>query len=335
MKNYLFAGFVIILAIVGLRLSVFTVDAADYAYVTVLGEHVATYDGADLTGGAGLHVGWPWPVQAVQRLDRRLQQFDLPATELLTHDPEGKTIDKMLLVEAYVCWKIADRDAVDLFVRRIGTVERANAILEPRIRSELGAAIGQMRMDDLVSTESAAGGRTRVDVTVDGLHDRLLATLKQPVREEYGIDLVDIRLRRFSHPAQVRDSIFERIRSERNKKVTEYDSEGKRLASDILTKADEASRNMLAKARSEEVQRKGEADAEAMRIRSEAHRQDPEFYAFLKKMEKLQAILGDNKTVLLLSTNRPLFESLFQPPRPDAGKQSPPQDEKKAKGGPG
>ncbi len=231
MKKLIYPLTLLILATVGLRLSVYTVDAAEYVYVTLLGEHRATYDGGAEATGAGLHFGWPWPAQAVQRLDRRLQQFDLPATELLTHDPEGKTIDKMLLVEAYVCWKIADRQAVDLFVRRIGTVERANAILEPRIRSELGAAIGQMRMDDLVSTDVVPGtGKTRVDVTVDGLHDRLLSALKKPVTDEYGIELVDIRLRRFSHPAQVRESIFDRIKSERNKKVTEYIEEGGRLA---------------------------------------------------------------------------------------------------------
>lgn len=321
MKKYLYPLIVVAVAIVGLRLSVYTVDAAEYAYVTLLGEHVATYDGAEDATGAGLHFGWPWPTQSVQRLDRRLQQFDLPATELLTHDPEGKTIDKMLLVEAYVCWRIADQNAVDRFVQRIGTVERANAILEPRIRSELGAAIGQMRMDDLVSTENVPGtGKTRVDLTVEGLHRRLLDELKEPVRAEYGIELVDIRLRRFSHPDQVRASIFERIKSERYKKAAEYDSEGERQASDIVTKAEENARNMLARARADEVKLKGEADAAAMRIRNEAHQKDPEFYAFLKKMEKLQAVLGDNKTVLLLSTHRPLFEALFQPPRPPVEK---------------
>jgi membrane protease subunit HflC len=325
-KKYLYPLALILLVAVVLRLSVYTVDAAEYAYVTLLGEHLATYDGTDEATGAGLHLGWPWPVQSVQRLDRRLQQFDLPATELLTHDPEGKTIDKMLLVEAYVCWRIADQAAVDLFVRRIGTVERANAILEPRVRSELGAAIGQMRMDDLVSTDIVAGtGKTRVDLTVDGLHRRLLEALKKPVRDEYGIELVDIRLRRFSHPAQVRESIFDRIRSERNKKVTEYLSEGERLASNIQTTAEEKSRQMLANAHYDEVKVKGEADADAMRIRNEAHQQDPEFYAFLKKMEKLQSILGDNKTVLLLSTNRPLFEALFQPPRPQLEKKTAPE----------
>ena len=306
-----------LLLIVGIRLSAYTVDAAEYAYVTVLGEHVATYDGSSAEGGAGLHVGWPWPIQSVQRLDRRLQQFDLPATELLTHDPQGKTIDKMLLVEAYVCWKVADRDAVDRFVRRIGSVERANAVLEPRVRSELGAAIGQMRMDDLVSTDVVPGtDRTRVDVSVEQLRDRLLTSLREPVLREYGIELVDVRLRRFSHPAQVQESIFGRIKSERQKKVAEFQSEGDRLARNIESAADGKVRELLARARSEEEKRKGQADAEAMRIRNEAQRQDPEFYAFLKQMEKLQSILGDSKTVLLLSTHRPLFEALFQPPRP-------------------
>src|SRR5436190_1362019 len=106
------------------RLSLYTVDAGEYAYVTLLGRPIATFDGAD-SGEAGLHVGWPWPVQSVQRLDRRVQIFDLPATELLTHDPEGKTIDKTLSVEAYVVWKIADRDGVDAFVRTMGTPEKA------------------------------------------------------------------------------------------------------------------------------------------------------------------------------------------------------------------
>jgi membrane protease subunit HflC len=337
MRKILYAFILLILVVVALRLSVYTVDAAEYAYVTLFGAHIATFDGSDESTGAGLHVGWPWPAQSVQRLDRRLQQFDLPATELLTHDPEGKTIDKMLLIEAYVCWRIADRDAVDRFVQRIGSVERASAILEPRIRSELGAAIGQMRMDDLVNTAvDVDSGKTRVDQTVEGLHDRLLKLLSGPVRDEYGIELVDIRLRRFSHPAQVRDSIFERIRSERNKKAAEYVSEGDLLARKIKTATEEATRQKLAEAHADEVKVKGEADAEAMRIRNEAHRQDPEFYAFLKKMEKLQSILGDKQTVLLLSTNRPMFESLFQPPRPQLDKKAPaPEAEPKKKAGAG
>src|SRR5439155_901881 len=120
---------------------------------------------------AGLKFGFPWPIQQVQRLDRRIQQFDLPAMEQLTHDPEGNTIDKLLAFEAYVVWKIADDraddkaedKAVDRFVKGIGSAERARTILEPRINSELSAAIGEKRMDDLVNTTAAGNGQTKVD----------------------------------------------------------------------------------------------------------------------------------------------------------------------------
>src|SRR5688572_1281332 len=91
-------------------LSLFTVDRSEFVYVTQFGRHVATYDGAD-EQQAGLHLKWPWPIQSVQRLDRRLQYFDLPGAELLTRDAKGNTIDKTLTLDAYVCWRIADASA--------------------------------------------------------------------------------------------------------------------------------------------------------------------------------------------------------------------------------
>src|SRR5437016_4240210 len=77
------------------------VDRTEFVYVTQFGRHVTTYDGAR-DEDAGLHGRWPWPVQSVQVLDRRLQVFDLPATELLTHDPRGQTIDRTLTITPYV-----------------------------------------------------------------------------------------------------------------------------------------------------------------------------------------------------------------------------------------
>jgi membrane protease subunit HflC len=303
---------------VAVRWSLYTVDAGEYAYVTLLGRPIATFDGAD-PNEAGLHVGWPWPVQSVQRLDRRVQIFDLPAAELLTHVPEGKTIDKTLSVEAYVVWRIADKDGVDAFVRTMGTPEKAREVLWSRINSLLGAAIGQMRMDDLVTTQPGTEpGRTHVDDTLERLRKTLFDDLRDQARKEYGIELVDVRLRRFSHPSEVRESIFARIRSERAKKATEYEAEGKRLASNIESEADAKATEILAKARAEETALKGKADAEALAIRNRAQSEDPEFYAFLKRMEKLQSILAENRSMLLLSTHRSMFDSLFQPPRPDA-----------------
>jgi membrane protease subunit HflC len=322
----LFYILVAIVILIVARMSFYSVDATEYVYVTQLGKRVATFDGGD-KDGAGLHVGWPWPVQANTRLDRRLQAFDLPSTEFLTHDPEGKTIDKTLTVEASVFWRIVNADAVDRFIRRMGTAERARDILGQRVTSQLGAALGQMKMDDLINTEPGKEpGKTHVDDTLEALKARLLSRLQKDLDKDYGIALVDIRLRRFNHPVDVRKEIFERIRSERQKKVSYYESEGKKQASNITSAAVEKERGLLAKARYEAEKLKGEADTEAIRIRNQAHSQDPEFYAFLKKLEKLQSILGDNKTVLLLSSHRPLFDLLFQPPRPNSANNGSPSN---------
>jgi membrane protease subunit HflC len=260
-------------------------------------------------------------VQSVQRLDRRLQYFDLPATELLTHDPLGKTVDKTLTVEAYVCWRILgkeqDASAVDRFIRRMGTPERTREILGKRLNSQLGALVSRMRMDELISDQKDDRGARKVEQTLEALQGKLLSGLQTQARDEYGIELVDVRLRRFNHPAQVREAIFDRIRSERNLKVQDYSSKGERAARDIESKAEQEVRKLLADARRKEKIRKGQAETEADLIRNGAHSQDPEFYVFLKKLEKMQSILGENKTLLLLSTHRPIFDLLFRPPQPN------------------
>jgi len=303
-------------------LSTFTVDRTEYVYVTQFGRLVKVYDGLE---GAGLHWRWPWPVQTVHRLDRRLQVFDLPEIELLTRDDKGETIDKTITVDAYVCWRIDGEQGVERFIRAMGTSERAREILEPRIISRLGAEISTMKLEDLISVVSPEEAHRRMDE----LRERLVGNsaadqettggLHEQARESYGIDLVDIRLRRTSHPAEVRDAIFARIRSERAKKVADYQGQGALLASKIKSEAELEARNILTDAKAAEQLIKGKADAEADRIRNLANSQDVEFYAFLKKLEEYQRILGDNKSVLLLSSHRDLFDLLFKPPRLQGG----------------
>jgi membrane protease subunit HflC len=300
-------------------LSTFTVDRTEYVYVTQFGRLVKVFDGLD---EAGLHWRWPWPVQTVHRLDRRLQVFDLPEIELLTRDDKGETIDKTITIDAYVCWRIDGQQGVERFIRAMGTSDRAREILEPRIISRLGAEISNMKMEDLISVVTPEEAHRRMDKLRDRLvgnsagdHDTT-ANLHEQARESYGIDLVDIRLRRTSHPPEVRDAIFARIRSERAKKVADYQGLGALLASKIKSEAELEARNILTDAKAAEQLIKGKADAEADRIRNLAHSQDVEFYAFLKKLEEYQRILGDNKSVLLLSSHRDLFDLLFKPPQP-------------------
>ncbi|MFO0879592.1 MAG: protease modulator HflC [Gemmataceae bacterium] len=292
--------------------SVYTVDASEYVYLTQFGRRVAVFDGA-LDDQAGLHVKWPWPIQAVQRLDRRLQTFDLPEAELLTRDPRGNTINNTLTIDAFICWRIDGAEGADRFVRTVGSIEGAQLILGQRVGSELGAAIAEMELDDLISTDP-----NRVDRQRERLRERLLnegsPSLRESARETYGIEVVDVRMRRMNHPPNVRDAIFDRIRSERARKAAEYQSEGEKMAAEIRSGAERDVTQMKADAEGRAIELRGEADAESDRIRNEAQRADPRFYAFLKKLEDYQRILGDGKTTLLLSSHRDLFDLLYDPP---------------------
>src|SRR5262245_52439279 len=294
MRTFLLIAAGIVILVIA-RLSVFTVDRTEYVYLTQFGRPVATYDGA-LAADAGLHFKLPWPVQSVIRLDHRLQHFDLLGAELLTQDPNGNTIDKTLTIDAYVCWRVADKDGVDQFIRAVGTPEQAQILLRQQVSSDLGAAVARMELDDLVSTDPG-----RVDKNRKLLRDRLLdgkgiggeptlagPGLRKRALDEYGIEIQDIRVRRISHTPALSDAIFASIRRERGKKVADYESMGKKEAEDIRTAAERKSREMVAEARAEEARIKGQADADADRIRNEAFQKDPEFYAFLKKLEEYQ-----------------------------------------------
>jgi membrane protease subunit HflC len=307
----------------------FAVDRTEFVYVTQFGKSIATYDGET---EAGLHFKLPWPIQSVQRLDHRLQVFDLAGAELLTHDPDGKTIDKTLTISAFVCWRIADKDGVDRFIKSVGTPEQAEVLLGRQISSRLGAEISKMKLEDLISEVSDKDGKERMDALSrrlcnEGNPDEDNAagrqSLKQSALQTYGIEVVDIRLRRFNYPTQVRDAIFDRIRSERNKKVADYQSLGDQRAKEILSKAESEARIILADAHATEQRLKGEAEAKADQIRDQAHRKDVAFYTFLKKLAAYQRILADNQTVLLLSAHRDLFDLLFKPPSPEAGPSTP------------
>jgi membrane protease subunit HflC len=324
-----------VLMLVLVRMCVFTVDRAEFVYRTQFGRHVATYDGAG--PDAGLHFQWPWPIESVQRVDRRLQHFDLPGAELMTQDPKRKTIDKTLTIDAYVCWRIPDADHVDQFIRKVGTPEGAQAILGRQLNSELGAAVGKLQLDDLISVDADKNDvdgwvSKRVDEKREALRQKLLLEMNNG--SEYGIEIVDIRLRRLNHPPAVRDAIFERIRSEREKLVADYQSQGEREAADISSKSEYETRRIATEAEAESIRLRSQADAAADRIRSDAQIKDPQFYTFLKNLEEYERILGgENKSVLLLSTHRGLFDALFNPPVPGGPKRMAPESESKSKTG--
>lgn len=312
MRQFLFI-LVGIAVVAWLRTAIYTVDYSEFAYVTRFGEPVATRNGEN---EAGLYLKMPWPIDGVLRIDRRLQVADLPAVESLTRDALNQTVDKTLAVDAFVTWRVPESEAVDQFVRTVGTPEQARRVLAPRINGRLASVISTLPLEDLISIAN----EEELDKRSERLRAALLGSadedsaLQNQVRSEYGIEIVDLRIRRFNYPEAVRTSIAERIRSERARKVADYDSEGRKLAADILSSADKEARTIEAKARAQKQLIEGQADADADRIRNEAQAKDPEFYAFLQKLKAYQVLFSDTRDVLLLSTKHPLFDSLLNPP---------------------
>ena len=345
MKRVLLAVAAVLL-VLWARTALYSVDYTEFAYVTQFGERVAVHDGQT---AAGLKLKAPWPVQSVLRIDRRVQSFDLPAVESLTRDPVNRTVDKTIAVDAFVTWKIPDAEAADRFVKVVRTPEQAKKILGPLVNGRLAAVISTMPLDDLVGVtdvESALAGVTgsvavaaadsrfraadlkAIDERVERVRRRLLGeeavgggepaageNLRERALAEYGIQILDVRLRRFSYPEAVRGSIAERIRSERARKVADYESDARRRAADITTDAERVARTLEADARARKTEIEGAANAEAGRLRSSAYAEDREFYVFLEKLRSFQAMLADTRDVLLLSTKHPLFDVFRGPPQ--------------------
>lgn len=288
----------------------FAVDQAEFAHVTRFGAPVAALDGAT---DAGLHVKWPWPVESVRRVDRRLQVFDLPPVESLTRDPVSGAVDKTVAVDAYVCWRVPDATALERFVRAVGTPAQARRLLGPRVGGRLAAVVAGMDLGELVGVADAdAAGRR-----ADALRARLLGDgLAEAVLAEYGVELADVRVRRFGFPEAVREAIAERVRAERARKAAEYESDGRRRAAEIAAGADREARAIEASARADRQRAEAAADAEADRLRGRAHARDPEFFAFLQKMRAYQTMFAESRDVLLLSTRSELFDLLLKPPAP-------------------
>lgn len=303
------------IAILGLlwaRTACYSVDYAEFAFVTRFGEPVAKYDGAT---EAGLHFKLPWPIDNVLRIDRRLQSFDLPATESLTKDPATGTVDKTLTVDAFITWRIPNAAAADRFIKAAGTPDQVKRILAPRIGGRIAAVVSGLTLDELISVKPIA----EADARAEKLQQQLLGDdLKAKVLAEYGVEIVTLRIRRLSYPEAVRNSIYERIRSERGRKVAEYENDGRKQAAEIITKAEQDRRRVEVDAKAEKQLIESKADVTADQLRNEAHAKDPEFYAFLQKLKAMQTALSESRDILLLSLNHDLFKLLREPPK--AGK---------------
>jgi membrane protease subunit HflC len=285
---------ILVLALVGVALSsVVAVDETEFAIVTSFGRITAVY--GDDPEETGLHPKAPW--QVALRIDRRLKVFDPAPREVITGDKRN------LEVAPYVVWRVADPVR---FLRGSGSHEAAEARLDERVSAGLSDAIGRRELAALASTDA---GKWAVDALAQEVRDAVAPA----ARQELGVAVLDVRLRRFSHPLEVRPAVFDLIRSERRQVAAKLRAEGDAQYETITSQADRMRDTILAEAEAEARRIRGTAEAEATRLLNEAHTRDPQFFEFLRTLESYRAIL-DEQTTVVLSASSPLLKLLVQGP---------------------
>jgi membrane protease subunit HflC len=265
----------------------FTVHETQHAIVTRFGDPVRV-----LTE-PGLGIKWPWPVDVVRYFDSRLQVYDhpgpdYPAKEFLTQDK------KNIEVATYTCWRISDTLR---FYQNVYDREGAEARLSDIVVSELGTTLGHFDLSALISIDPEQYKR-------DHIVQQITTACAQRAARDYGIEIVDFRIKRIDFPVQNRSSVFDRMRAERKRIATRFRSEGDEQATEIRAAADKERVELLSEAYRQAKEIEGKAEAEAAHIYAQAYEQDPEFYEFLRTLESYETSLKKGTTVIISQDSR-------------------------------
>ena len=225
---------------------------------------------------AGLNYRVPF-VEQLTFFDRRLLEYDSNPTEIITQDK------KSLVVDNFSRWRIIDPLQ---FLRTVRNETGAQARLDDIIYSELRQELGRKDLSDIVSKDRA----------------QLMAKVTKASDEkarEYGIEIVDVRLKRADLPVENLKAIYGRMQAERQRIARQYRSEGKEQAQKIRAETNRERDVLLAEAYEKEQITKGEGDAKSIDLNAQAFGQDQEFYAFLKSLEVYRSSLKEKTTLLL------------------------------------
>ncbi len=286
-KTLIIVAAAILVAAIGS--SLFTVDETQIVVVTRFGKPVKVIQ------DPGLNVKLPSPFASVLRFDKRIMVYEPLPSEFLTQDK------KNILVQAFACWRIRDAQK---FLQTVKTREGAELRIGDTIRSELGSSLGTSPLSELISTEPEG-------VKIGEIMARVTADCAEKTMRNYGIELASVSLKRINFPEQNKASVYERMRSERQRIAKKYRAEGNEKASMINAETDKEVSRILSEAYREAEKVKGEGDAQAAKIYSEAYNKDPEFYKKLRTLESYKKFL-DEKTTVVLSADSELLEFLAE-----------------------
>jgi len=226
--------------------------------------------------GPGLHFKLPFIQRAVQ-FDARILDYDARQAQTITSDKKSMVLDN------YVRWRIAEPLA---FYRSLRTVADAQDRIDYTVYSQLRVFIGNHTLREVVSGQR---GSIIEEVTL-----RAADNLK-----EYGIEIIDVRIKRADVPRENQQAIFERMRAERTEQAKRYRSEGEAMAMQIRSEAERDRAIILADAQRTATILQGEGDDEAARIFAEALSQSPEFYTFQRSLEADRQAFKENSRIIL------------------------------------
>ena len=284
-------GILLILSIIiSLFLITYTVSEKEYVIVTRFGKAVRIID------HSGLGFKLPGFFETINRIERRASLSVIQPIQLLLSDKNP------IIITCYVCWRVSDPL---LFFQSVGMVETAEQKLGDMINSQLGNVLGDYNLNQIINAETE-------NVKLTEIETHILNNSNKNVKTKYGLEILQIGIRRINYPSIVAKAVFDRMQSEREKEAKKYRAEGTEEAAKIEAKADKEVSEILAKAYQESETIKGMGDEEAIRIYGEAYSQDIEFFNFSKSLELYKELL-QGKTTLVLSTQNEIFRYLTSP----------------------
>ena len=282
------AGIVILillfLAVIVAYSSIFTVSQTEQALVVRLGRPV------DVVSEPGLNFKAPF-IDTVISIDKRILDLENPSQEVIASD------QKRLVVDAFARYRIKNPLR---FYQSIGSIQAANIQLTTLLNAALRRVLGEVTFITVVRDER------------EGLMTRIRDQLDREA-DQYGIQLVDVRIRRADLPEANSQAVHQRMQTERQREAAEFRAQGGQKSQEIRSKADREATVIIAEANSTAEQTRGVGDAERNRLFAEACGRDPDFFAFYRSMSAYETGLRSSDTRFLLRPDSEFFRFFANP----------------------
>ena len=278
---------VLLIAVILFILSnLFIVKEGEYKVIRQFGEVVRIVD------KPGLNYKIPF-LQSMTTLPKYQMIYDVKEAEINTKDK------KRMIIDNYVVWKITDPK---LMIGNARTTENAESRMEEFIYSVVRSELGQLNYDEIINDEKSTRGSLNDRVTEKV--NELLAT------DQYGIVVIDVRMKRTDLPTENEQSVYTRMISERESKAQEYLSMGDAEKNKITAGTDKTVQELLATAKADAETIRGEGEAEAAKVYNQSYSKDAEFYSVFRTLESYKKTIN-GETVLVLPSNSPYARLLM------------------------